>query len=127
MMYFSVTFQYSESTYCSNLAMAECREDVEAYYSDYAWFSISEATEGDIREAERKGKPVIICPHVTDEEPRIIDWIYGEEDGTVIINGVTYEYFLNLSPACEDEDCASVVIDGTRYILDEPNDIQHII
>ena len=34
--YYKVSFQYSESVYCANIAHAETAADVEAYYSKYA-------------------------------------------------------------------------------------------
>lgn len=56
---YKVTFQYSETIYCSNIAVAETKEEVEKYYSKYAWYKVNEATEWDIKEAEMKGMPVI--------------------------------------------------------------------
>lgn len=44
MKYFNVSFKYSESVYCSNIARAESAADVEAHYSKYEWFKVSEAT-----------------------------------------------------------------------------------
>lgn len=35
--YFAVSFKYSESVYCSNIAHAETAEAVEAHYSKYEW------------------------------------------------------------------------------------------
>ena len=69
-MKYSVSFQYSTTTYCSNIAIAENREAVEAYYSKYEWYSIKEATDAEIEEAQRKGKPFItIEPQQTEEQP----------------------------------------------------------
>ena len=57
---YRVSFQYSETTYCSNIAKALNRQDVENYYSEYPWYHIQEATESDLSEAARKGMPVIV-------------------------------------------------------------------
>ena len=58
--YFNVSFQYSESVYCANIAHAESAEAVEAYYSaKYERCKVSEATAADVEEAQRKGKPIV--------------------------------------------------------------------
>lgn len=58
--YFNVSFQYSESVYCANIAHAESAEAVEAHYSaKYEWCMVSEATAADVEEAQRKGKPIV--------------------------------------------------------------------
>lgn len=58
--YFNVSFQYSESVYCANIAHAESAEAVEAHYSEkYEWCKVSEATAADVEEAQRKGKPIV--------------------------------------------------------------------
>lgn len=57
--YFNVSFQYSESVYCSNIAHAETVADVEAHYSKRAWFSVSPATDYEVEEARRRGKPIV--------------------------------------------------------------------
>ena len=62
--YFNVSFQYSGSVYCSNLAHAETVEDVQAHYSEYDWVSVSDATEYDVRNAQERGKPIIECERV---------------------------------------------------------------
>lgn len=68
--YYKVSFQYSESVYCANIAVAECAEDVEAYYNKYAWKSVKEATEGEVETAKDKGMPFVTCPHIEPEEPK---------------------------------------------------------
>lgn len=65
---YRVSFQYSERTYCTNIARAEAVEDVEKYYSKYEWVSIKEAHEWDVEEAERKGMPIITIEHEEKEE-----------------------------------------------------------
>lgn len=58
--YFNVSFQYSESVYCANIAHAESAEAVEAYYAEkYEWCKVSEATAADVEEAQRRGKPIV--------------------------------------------------------------------
>lgn len=58
--YFNVSFQYSESVYCANIAHAESAEAVEAHYSaKYEWCKVSEATAADVEEAKRNGKPIV--------------------------------------------------------------------
>lgn len=57
--YYKVSFQYSESVYCTNIAHAETAADVEAHYSKYAWYSVKEAASYEVEEATRKGMPVI--------------------------------------------------------------------
>ena len=58
--YFNVSFQYSESVYCANIAHAESAEAVEKHYSEkYEWCKVSEATAADVEEAQRRGKPII--------------------------------------------------------------------
>lgn len=59
MKYYSVSFQYSETTYCANLVKADDPEKIRAHYSKYAWYSISEATAGEVESARRKGMPII--------------------------------------------------------------------
>ena len=69
---YSVSFKYSDTTYCSNLAIAEKIEDVRAYYSrkyNTNEVFINGATLADIEEAKRKGKPIVeIEPQATDKE-----------------------------------------------------------
>lgn len=67
--YYKVSFQYSESVYCSNIAHAETVEDVEAHYSKYPWVSVSEAADCEVRAAQRKGMPIVECDHIEPEEP----------------------------------------------------------
>ncbi len=58
MKYYNVSFQ-SGTVFCSNIAQAQDAETVAAHYSKYEWHHITEATEGDVKEAQRKGKPII--------------------------------------------------------------------
>ena len=67
--YYKVSFQYSESVYCANIAHAETAADVEAHYSKYAWYSVKEAAAYEVEEATRKGMPIIeIEPAKVEEE-----------------------------------------------------------
>lgn len=66
-MTYKVSFQYSEYVFCTNIAIAECKEDVEKHYSNYAWFSIAEATTEDVKEAERKGMPIVTIEHAEEQ------------------------------------------------------------
>lgn len=66
--YFNVTFQYSESVYCANIAHAETVEDVETHYSKYAWVSVSPAADYEVEEARRRGKPIVeVDPQPVEE------------------------------------------------------------
>lgn len=67
--YFNVTFQYSESVYCANIAHAETAADVEAHYSSkYAWVSVSPAAGYEVEQARRRGKPIVeIEPQPVEE------------------------------------------------------------
>lgn len=66
---YKVTFHHGGNIYCTNIAKAENLQDVEKHYNDkYDWVHIAEATEGEIREAERKGMPIITINH--EEEPK---------------------------------------------------------
>ena len=67
--YFNVSFQYSESVYCANIAHAETAEDVAAHYSKYEWVKITEAQDYEVESAQRKGMPVVECDHIDTTEP----------------------------------------------------------
>ena len=63
-MYYNVTFRwYDTGTFCSNIAKAESPEDVKAYYSKFDPDpTITEATDRDVADAQRRGKPIaLIC------------------------------------------------------------------
>lgn len=67
--YYNVSFEYSESVYCSNIAHAETAEDVERYYSEkYNWVKVTEASEHDVKNALERGKPVIEVEHIETAE-----------------------------------------------------------
>jgi len=66
MKYYNVTFKwYDTDTYCSNIAKAECAEDVKAHYSKYDNDPIiSEASSYEVEAAQERGKPIVTCPHI---------------------------------------------------------------
>lgn len=67
-MYYNVSFQYSETVFCSNIAIAENENDVAAHYSKYAWYAIKPATENDVAAARERGKPIVKCEHVEPQQ-----------------------------------------------------------
>jgi len=66
--YYNVSFEHSESVYCSNIAHAESVEDVERHYSKYSWVKVTEASEHDVKNALERGKPVIEVEHIETAE-----------------------------------------------------------
>lgn len=57
--YFAVSFKYSESVFCSNIAHAETAEAVAAHYSRHEWVDIREAEAHEVETARRKGMPIV--------------------------------------------------------------------
>lgn len=57
--YFKVSFQYSETVFCTNIAHAETVQDVEKHYNKYEWSNVAPATDAEVDEARRKGMPVV--------------------------------------------------------------------
>ena len=55
---FIASFQIG-SFYHSNIVLSDNIEAAEKEYSKYVWYSIKEGSEADLKEAEKKGKPVI--------------------------------------------------------------------
>ena len=72
--YFAVSFEYSESVFCSNIAHAETAEAVEAHYSKYEWVSVRECENHEVETARRKGMPIveIETPEAITEEVETI-------------------------------------------------------
>lgn len=66
MKYYNVTFKwYDTDTYCSNIAKAECAEDVKAHYTKYdSNPTITEASSYEVEAAKERGKPIVTCPHI---------------------------------------------------------------
>ena len=58
---FSVTLQYSESVYCTNIAYAASEEDVRRHYSKYTAVTVREAADWEVEAGKKKGMPVIVC------------------------------------------------------------------
>ena len=56
---FNVSFQYSATTYCTNIVIANNVESVEKHYSKYEWFNITLANKYDVEMARKKGMPII--------------------------------------------------------------------
>ncbi len=57
--YYSVSFKYSETTYCTNIAHSENTEAVNAHYSKYEWVNVTECGESEAETAKRKGMPIV--------------------------------------------------------------------
>lgn len=125
--YYKVSFQYSESVYCSNIAHAETAADVEAHYSKYTWYSVKEAASYEVEEATRKGMPIIeVEPAKVEEEEQeentmkenIIDQIKKEVEArterSAWSKGVT-AYALELVEGLEE------AIDGGYF---DPSDLE---
>lgn len=74
MKYYAVSYQYSANVYCANIAQAESREAVERHYSNHAWFSVKEASEGEVAAARRKGMPFVVIEPET-AEAAAADWL----------------------------------------------------
>lgn len=67
--YYKVSYQHSESVYCSNIAHAESVDAVEAHYSKYSWCSVSECEAWELESAQRRGMPVVEIETAQHEEP----------------------------------------------------------
>lgn len=57
--YYKVSFQWSDSVYCTNIAHAETEDAVKAHYAKYEWASVTEAKPWELDEAKAKGMPFI--------------------------------------------------------------------
>lgn len=68
-MYFKVSFKYSDTVYCSNIAKADTAEDVSTHYAKYECVTVQEAAQHEVDAAMRKGMPVINCHHIEPEQP----------------------------------------------------------
>lgn len=68
MKFYKVSFQYSETVFCSNIAEATNAADVEKHYSKYTWVNIEEATSSEVEAAKRKGMPIIKVEHIEEDE-----------------------------------------------------------
>lgn len=115
MKYYNVTFKYSDSVYCANIAKAETKADVLAHYNaKYTSVSVSEASDWDVRNAQERGKPVIACPHVEERPSTEIT----QEDLDEAVSET-------IAQAAEDEDeetvekAAKCVGEGNGYYKEE--------
>jgi len=68
MKFYKVSFQYSETVFCSNIAEAANAADVEKHYSKYTWVNIEEATNSEVEAAKRKGMPIVKVEHIEEDE-----------------------------------------------------------
>jgi hypothetical protein len=91
--YFKVSFEYCEGVYCSNIAYAEKKEDVEAYYNKYAWRSVSDCAEWELNEAKAKGMPIITIDHIAEET--ITNTTEEKEDNTMTTTETTTAAIIN--------------------------------
>lgn len=66
--FYKVTYQHSESVYCSNIAHAESVEAVEAHYSKHNWCSVSECEAWELESAQRRGMPIVEIETTQPEE-----------------------------------------------------------
>ena len=57
-MEYIVSFKYSENVFCTNLVIGTY-EAVKKEYSRYPWYSIKESNTWKIKDAKRKGMPII--------------------------------------------------------------------
>lgn len=98
---YNVTFHYSGSTYCSNIAKADSLEAVKAHYSKYDEVFIAPANESDLLEAERKNKPIIICDPIkeepasentTEEKMEGVNMNYLESVKSDVMEAIKYDY-----------------------------------
>ena len=116
--YYLVSFKYSESVFCSNLATAETAEDVKSYYSKkYDWVAVKDASPCDVESAKRKGMPVTDVPH-RDKLGTLalyINTLYFDIDP---YNGMTEEEGMEsiVNTIVEDKDS---LIDELQSIIDD--------
>lgn len=71
MNYYSITFRwYETNTYCSNIVIASNEETARKHYEDEGKevVGISPASEYDLQDAQRKGKPIITIEDAPEEE-----------------------------------------------------------
>ena len=120
--HFKVSFKYSESVFCSNIAIAESAEDVEKYYSQkYAWVAVSEASPADVRSAEQKGMPFVDVPQQERVGTLARDIVEFFDDvdpyGNTMSDVEMMESIVNLLI-----DCPSSIIDDLQEIIDDDED-----
>lgn len=123
--YFAVSFKYSGSVYCSNIAHAETAEAVNAHYSEYEWVSVRECEDCEVETACRKGMPIveIETPEAVTEESE------QKEEETeikeIIINQIIkfFENNKEIFNSCVEElDCYNGFLCDDRYYCMEELD-----
>lgn len=124
MMKFKVSFKYSEYVYCTNIAIAENIQDVEKHYSDREWYNIEEATDGDIKEAERKGMPIVTIEHIEEEKENkaMTNNNYLKETIENVKEYIEYNMDLEndiLTGEFEDRDAIEEYLNDTLWTADE--------
>lgn len=57
--YYSVSFQWDDVVFCTNIVHAEDIETVDKEYSKYKWHHIRDVLDGELEAAKRKGMPIV--------------------------------------------------------------------
>ena len=58
--YYSVSYRHSDSVYCANIAHAETEQAVTDHYRAKSdWVNVKEASDSEVRTAQRKGMPIV--------------------------------------------------------------------
>ena len=115
---YNVSFKWSDSVWCANIARAESEEDVRAHYAEYETVYITSATESDLRDAEERHKPIVTCSHIEEkpeEEVGTYRVVAVDGDGSVV---KVYCEGLTLGRATQMANAARALwINGKRYDL----------
>lgn len=123
MAYFKVSFQYSENTYCANIAQAETIEDVQRHYnSKYAWTAIDEATPAEVEVAKRKGMPIITVEHIEEEEEEEMEEVRTVDEIREEIEKYFKENEEEYNTVIEDLDSYNGYLGDDRYFYMEELD-----
>lgn len=57
--WFIVSFRYSEKVHCTNLVLADSKEQAEEHYSKkYEWISVKAAADWEVDSYKRRGMPI---------------------------------------------------------------------
>lgn len=113
--YYSVSFQYSESVYCSNIAHAETVEDVENHYKKYSWFKITEATAADVEAAQRKEMPIVEVEHMEETTEKEGENTMTRETAIEAIKTYFEENEEEFNEAIEELDSYNGYLNDDRY------------
>lgn len=70
-MFYNVSFRWSDSVFCSNIASADSADDVRAYYgAKYTHVTVTECSAREVESARERGKPVrVIRPQPVEIQP----------------------------------------------------------